>query len=353
MKAWLLFLPVLMLASCTKEDPKVAKDEPKKATPVTSADLGSFNDFLPPSGGATGLAVKLDGSVEGGLPGVDEPGAGGAAAGNPDEKLKVTDPGAEPRAARKYAFVVNRVDKRVLTISQEQERAGQKGGGLTLALTLDFKPTKVQPSGTKFEAKVTNVDLPGAAGSVPPAQAAQLKKELAAVNGITGTFDISPRGEAGEVSFAADAKMQGQLAEAVVQGLSQMLELILPPFPDQPIGLGAKWERKVEKSEQGIQSTAIHSFTLRELTGEGGTIDAEIKISVPKRAIQAKGLPPGATIAVEGAGKYTYAFRFDRLSPKVNGELKLNQHIEVTDQTGKKQAIDDVQLAKHTIDTPK
>ena len=33
-------------------------------------------------------------------------------------KLKVIEPGAEPRAVRKYAFVANRVDKRVLTIKQ-------------------------------------------------------------------------------------------------------------------------------------------------------------------------------------------------------------------------------------------
>src|SRR5687768_15495152 len=115
MRPALLFLSVAMLASCTKEESKITHEEPKKATPVTSADLGSFNDFLPPSGGAKGLAVKLDGGLEGGagLPtggGDGEPAAAGA-----EDKLKVTDQGAEPRAQRKYAFVANRTDKRLLT----------------------------------------------------------------------------------------------------------------------------------------------------------------------------------------------------------------------------------------------
>jgi hypothetical protein len=71
-----------MRAACTKQDEKAVKEEPKKATPVTSADLGAFNDFVPATGGAGGLAVKLDGGGEAGLPPGVPAGAGsGTAAG--------------------------------------------------------------------------------------------------------------------------------------------------------------------------------------------------------------------------------------------------------------------------------
>src|SRR6188768_1206712 len=108
-----------VLAGCTKQDEKVVKDEPKKSTPVSSADLGAFNDFFPATGGAGGLAVKLDGGGEGGLPPGVAAGGGGTAAGGaeppggapPEEKLKITEAGGDPKASRKYAFVANKVDK--------------------------------------------------------------------------------------------------------------------------------------------------------------------------------------------------------------------------------------------------
>ena len=342
----------LFSAGCTKEEPKVIKEEPKKTTPVPE-DMGSFNDFLPKSGPAGGLAVTLDGGREGGIAAVgaaidgEEPVGDDARPG-----LKVTEPGAEPRAVRKYAFVPNRVEKRVLTIAQEQSRGGQPGGGIKLVIALDFTAKKVQPTGTEFEAKVTKVDLPGAPAG---AQQAQLTQALGGLSGLTGTFTVSPRGEAGELSFGegAKSKMQNPLAEAVVQGMSQAIELLLPPLPSVPIGVGAKWERSQDKLEGGVEQKAKHLFTAKELTSEGGVVDAAIELKVPKRAIQAQGLPPGAMLSIDGKGNYTYDFRFDRLSTRVAGELAIKQHVEVPDQTGKKQSMDEIQHVKHTIEIPK
>lgn len=350
----LCFFSLVVLAGCTKQDEKVTKDEPKKSTPVTSADLGGFNDFLPQGGGGAGVAVKLDGGLDGSaianVAGATSSDPGGGGGASPEDKLKVTDPGGEPRAARRYAFVANRVDKRVLTIQQVQERGGQGGGGMTLAMSLDFTPKKIQPSGSHWEGKLTKVELPGAPGG---AQQAQLAQALAGMNGLTGSFDLSPRGEIGDVTFAADDKMKNPLAEGVVGGIQQVMELLVAPFPDAPIGVGAKWERSVDKTEGGTRQQAKHAFTLKEVTAEGGVIEAEIQLSVPKRALPPqRGVPPGATIAIEGKGKYTYQFRFDHLSTKVQGELRVAQHLEATDQQGKKQAMDETQIAKHTIETP-
>jgi hypothetical protein len=349
-------LSVSVLAACTKQDDKVVKDEPKKATPVTSADLGAYNDFFPATGGATGLAVKLDGGGEGGLPsgvpagtaaGNAEPGAAAAA----EDKLKVIEAGADPKAARKYTFAANKVDKRLVTIQQEQQRGGQRGGGLTLAMSIDFTPKKVEPKATHFEFKLTKVEVPAA--GLPPAQQQQLTQALGGLSGLSGGFDLTPRGEVGEVSLQSDKQMQNPLAERVVQGISQITELLTPAFPDAPIGVGAKWERNQEVSEAGAKQTRKAHYVLKEVNAEGGVVDVDVEIKVPKRAVQARGVPPGTTVSADGKGKYTYQFRFDRLATKVVGELVIKQHIEATDESGKKQVIDDTQIAKQTIDTPK
>jgi hypothetical protein len=349
------------VAGCGKDPPKKPVDEPKKATPVPSDMV--FNEFVPTTGGGSGVTgVKHDGGIpEGGMAAAENPaGTGGAGSADPaaaapgpgDEasKLKVTEPGAEPRAARRYAFVANRVDKRVLTIRQS---AGREGGGpaqeASFALTADFTPKLVKPAATKFEMKVIKIDLPDA----PPAQKAQATAQLAAFNGMTGGFDISHRGEMGEIDFKADEKMAGPGADVILQSLQQALELLVPPFPDAPIGTGAKWERKVERKERGMENTSKHAFTLKELTADGGIVTAEVEVSIPKHPLQGRGIPPGAMEEVKGKGSYTYSFKLDHLATKVDGEMTITRRIEVADPKGGKQTVAEIIKLKNHLEAPK
>ncbi len=336
-------LAPLALGGCEKDKPK--PEETKKSEPVPVPSGLVFNDFLPTEGPVTGLGVR-DAGLEGGLAAMAGAEPGEADSAQDHEKLRVTEPGAEPRAVRKYTFVANRTDRRVLTIVQSiAQSMGDQAAPtqeITMKLHLDLTPKQVTPAGASVEAKVVKVELPGA-----PPQAAQM---LAALNGLSATFDITSRGEVGEVSFVASQQLRNQLAETVVQGLSQAVQLLLAPLPEAPIGVGAKWEMGSSSPDQPEQG--IKRFTLKEVSAEGGVIEAEIQIKVPRRAQQG---PRGGMVFVEadGTGKYTYQVRFDRMSTKVEGELALNEKIEVPDgKGGGKQTITQSQKAKHLIESP-
>jgi hypothetical protein len=333
---------VALAAGCDKD--KAKPDETKKSEPTPVPSDLVFNDFLPTTGAATGLGVR-DAGLEGGLaavPGGGEPGAEPA----PHEggKLRVVEPGSEPRAVRKYTLVANRVDKRVLTLTQSvsQSMQGQTSPAqeITLKMSLDFTPKTVKAAAANVEAKLTKIELPGA-----PPQAAAMTASLA---GLSGTFDVTAQGEVGEVSFAGTQQMKNQLAETAVQGLSQGVQLLLAPFPDAPIGVGAKWEVPPgrDPNDQGAKR-----FTLKELSGETAVVEADIQLKVPRRPQQG---PRGQTMFVEvdGKGHYVYQVRFDRMSTKVEGELVLNEKIEVADPKGKQSVVQN-QKAKHLLETAK
>lgn len=350
LSAFGLATALALLGGCGKDAPKKPADEPKKTTPIPSDMV--FNDFVPTTGGAGIVGVKGDASLPEGGMGPDSTGTepGATAAGADDAtKLKVTESGAEPRVARKYTFAVGKTDKRLLTIRQS---AGREGGGpaqeAAFVLTADFTPKAVKPTGTKFEMKVLKVDLPDAQG----AQKAQAAAQLGAFAGLTGSFDISTRGEMGEVDFKADERMAGPGAEVIVQSLQQALELLVPPFPEAPVGTGAKWERKVDRKERGTENTATHSFTLTEVSAEGGVIKADVEVSVAKHPFQARGVPPGATEEVKGKGSYTYAFKFDHISTKVTGEMTITRRIEVSDGKGGKQSVAEIIKLKNSLESP-
>ena len=321
------------------------KDKPKpdEAVPVPSDMV--FNDFLPTNGNAAGLGVR-DAGLEGGLAGVgagDEP---DAHAGAGDQlTVKLIEPGAEPRSPRKYTFAANKVEKRILTVAQSisQSAGGQTSPAqeITLKIHLDLTTKQVKPTGATIEAKVTKVEIPGG-----PPQATQM---LASLNGLSGTFDVSPRGEAGEVSFASGPQMKNQLAESILGGISQGLQLLLTPLPSQPIGTGAKWELVGGKHEGETNS---RHFTLKEVSNEGGLVDTDIDMKVPRRMEQS---PRGGTMFVEvdGKGKFTQHIRWSSLAPKSDGELTIHEKIEVPDpKGGGKQTITQTQKAKQTIETP-
>lgn len=341
-------LLVLALAStgCEKDKPKA--DETKKTEPTPVPSDMVFNDFIPTTGGPTGVRARDAGS-EGGLAevaGNTDPGEPNAAAGAA-EKLKVTDAGADPKVARKYTFVMGRVDKRILTITQNvtQSAGGQTAPGqeITLKLYLDLTPKVVKKEGATIEAKLTKVELPGA-----PPQAAQM---LASMNGLTGTFDISPHGEAGEVNFAPNAQMRNELAANVLQGLSQAVQLLVAPLPEAPIGTGAKWEL-AGATRPGEPDQGTKRFTAKELSGEGGVIEADIEMKVPRRPQQTQ--RGTVFLEVDGKGKYTYQTKFNSMATKVDGELTVNEKIEAPAQGGQpKQQVMQVQKVKHAIETAK
>jgi len=348
-----LLFAVGLSSACSKDPPPKPSDEPKKTTPVPSDMV--FNDFVPATGGGAGIVgVKTDGGI---LEGGADLGSAAAAPGGPPaeaadapNKLQVIEPGAEPRVARRYTFAANRAAKRLMTTKQSVGREGGAAGQeVAFALTGEFVPKQVTPNGARFEMKVLGIDIP----DMPAAQKAQAAAQLAMFKGMTGQFDVSKQGEVGEIDFKADERMQGQGAEVILQSLQQAAELLLPPLPDAPIGTGAKWERSVERAERGMVQKAKHAFTLKEVTAEGGVVDATTEISMPKHALQQRGAPPGTTEEVTGKGHYTYTFKFDHVATKVEGEMTITRRIEAAGPNGQKQSMAEIIKLKNQLEAAK
>ena len=356
MKSFVFPLAIgLALAGCGKDPPKKAVDAPKAATPVPSDMV--FNEFVPAGGGGGIVGVKTDGGgiPEGGL-GPDSPSnadpSGGAEAAGADDgqpKLKVTDAGAEPRAARKYAFVMGRTDKRQLSIRQSvsREGGGQPQGGFFL-ITVELTPRVVKPTGTRMELKVVKIEMPEAQG----AQKAAATAQLGALSGLVGAFDVSAHGEVGEIDFKGDPKMANPATEGILQSVQPALELVVAPLPSEPIGVGAKWERANDRKDPRQDASTKQSFVLTEVSEEGGVVTAELDLAVPKHALQQRGAPPGATEEVKGKGSYRYALKFDHVATKASGETTITRRIELSDgKGGPKQSVAEIIKLTNGLDS--
>ncbi len=332
-QACALLTVLAIAASCNKEPPPKRDDEPKKTTPVPTDMV--FNDFLPPSGGGEGLAVRMDGGValEGGTgaaagsEGTAQNAAGATGAGGGDA-MKVVEPGAEPRAKRRYAFTLNKAERRNLLIRQSVAQDKQVQEQPALSLTVDFVAKEAKPTATRFEMKVVEVDLADK-DKVDPRIVQQAAQELGMFKGLSATFSVSARGEVGEVTLSGSEKMQREGAAEILDAFTQFVELVLAPLPDEPIGDGAKWEKSETVRERGVEQSSKRTLELKESSETGATVVSTIEKKVPKRKLPDPRMPPGTTMEVDGKGSYTYSLRFDRIATKVTGEQTSNVTIEV------------------------
>lgn len=350
--AALLAALALVSAGCDKDKPKTDDQKKVEPTPVPS-DL-VFNDFISDKGGPAGLKARGDGGLEGGLADVQGNGGGGddtadtAPGGGPGEpKLKVTDPGADPKVARHYTFTVGKVEKRVFTITQSMTEAvnGQASQPqeVTLKISIDLTPKAVKKEGATIELKITKLEIPNI-----PASAASM---LSSVNGLTGQFDVSPQGDVGELSVAANQQMQqNQLVGNVLQALSQGAQLLIAPLPDAPIGTGAKWELP---ARAGDQDQGAKRFSASDLSDTGGTIVADIEMRVPKHQQR---IQQGVTglVATDGKGKYTYTVKWNGIAPHVEGDLQIAESVEASAGAGQpKQTLARISKAHQVVDVAK
>ena len=270
----------------------------------------------------------------------------------PPPKLLLIAPGAEPRAVRTYALVVGQTDKRVLTIRQGASREGQHGDEAAFTASLELTPRAVKDGTATVEVKLVKVEL---LGVTDPQVKAKAQAELAPFNGLVGTFELSPRGDASSIVFAQTAQASGQGAKVMEDSLGQAFEQIFPPFPDEAIGVGARWSRTTVDKSQSVESRVRVAFTLTAAAADGGNVTADVDVAVPKHVLTARGVPPGSTDEVTGKGTYAYVVKRDRVPSKVSGAMTITRHLEISaDGAGQaRKSIAEVITLKNTLETVK
>ncbi len=270
----------------------------------------------------------------------------------PPPKLLLIAPGAEPRAVRTYALVVGQTDKRVLTIRQGAGREGQPSEEAAFSAAIELTPRAVKDGTATVEVKLVKVELLGIAD---PKVKAKAQAELAPFNGLVGTFELSPRGDASPIVFAQGAGASGQGARVMEDSLGQAFEQIFPPFPEEAIGVGARWSRTTVDRSQSAESRVRVAFTLTAAAADGGNVSADVDIAVPKHVLTARGVPPGSTDEVTGKGTYAYVVKRDHVPSKVSGAMTITRHLEISsDGAGKAPtSVSEVITLKNTLESVK
>lgn len=212
--------------------------------------------------------------------------------------VELVNPGAEPRQTLRYAFA--RMQPQVLRMEMEMSTAMTMGGNSmprismpTMSYGMRFTEVTARDDGNlsaTFEMNSFDV----AAGNDPQSQAiaASLRGAMSDFS-FSGTMVIDDRGNVMDTNFDFSNVPAGQDLSSMTQQMEQMTA----PLPEEPIGVGGQWRVRNQLGEgMPIRLTQEATYTLRERNGDNVVVDVTMSQNAPRQEMNDPNMPEGASV---------------------------------------------------------
>jgi hypothetical protein len=222
----------------------------------------------------------------------------------PTPEIKVIDAGAEPRAALRIHAVTGQEQPMNMTMTIGM--AMNMGAGASpyikmppTEMLMSTKVTSVSSSGDfRYEFELTGVDVKAQADTQPEMVEA-MRGAMAGIVGMRGYSVVSSRGEVREAEFELPPNAPAQIQQQL-QGMRQSMQQIAVPFPEEAVGVGARWEVVAAIPDlNGLSLTQSASYELVGIEGETVRLKTSISQVAEPQIMKAPGMPPGAQVRLE------------------------------------------------------
>ena len=249
--------------------------------------------------------------------------------------VKLLDPGKEPRQPLRYKFVVGRTDRlEMTTTSQMKMTMGGQAADVPAApavrvvAALTVKEVAADGSARRTLLLEDVGLMPGP--GLSKEQRDQAEKNLSSLEKLTGRDRVDSRGFVRSVELDA-SKVDNPALQQALAAMQQTFDQMGAPFPEEEIGVGAKWEVKTKLEQMGIRLSQSATYELAEHSGDAGKIKVKLEQRAPGGAMKLPGLPAGASaklVSMKGSGRGVLEFDLARSIPKghidTRSEVKVN-----------------------------
>lgn len=234
--------------------------------------------------------------------------------------LTVLDDGREPRRALRYPDDPPATQKMSLTlrVGMKMEVPGSPVPPVTLPglrLLIDLEG-RGKAGLSHFDFTVTDADLVSA-DAAPPSIVAELRKGLPSLVGASGSVVVDPRGMTRELTMGLPSDL-GQELEQYMNSARLAIGQMPVPMPDEPIGVGAKWEVQETVAQDGVSVRQKTYYELLALETTRALIRTQTVQSAERQRAALPGLPDGVTaevLSLHGSGAGETEIDLRRLVP--------------------------------------
>ena len=253
--------------------------------------------------------------------------------------VKLLHPGAEPRTALRYIFQANRTETMVIEMSMamameigDQKRPETQMPVTRTTMTIDSK--EVSPEGDlHYEFRVEEIEVLPDAGA-NPALVDAMKQQMSSMQGTSGSATVTSRGFARDVRIDLPPGTDPHITR-FMDNMKQSMNEMSAPLPEEPVGIGARWQVTMPVETPALRFTQIATYTLAEIQRDKVKVDVAIKQSAPPQEINTPGAAPGAKASLESldsAGTGTVELQMTTLVPTSSLNLTSTYVISANDR---------------------
>lgn len=242
--------------------------------------------------------------------------------------IKLISAGAAPRRAVRYNIAPTYKGAMTMTTSMEMGGLPTAMPPMSMVMGLNVGVSSIAPNGDiTMNMTFTKAEMgPGA----DPTIAAAVGEAMKAIVGLKGTAVVTNRGVAKSVKMDLDAANPA-VSQAFSQ-VSQNLENMMAPFPEEAIGVGAKWEARQALDSQGMSMFQRTEFEVTAMTATSMTVNIKTEQTAPPQTISNPQLPAEAAMTLErltssGTGKGTIPT--NALVPTMDMDLNMSMSMQV------------------------
>ena len=248
--------------------------------------------------------------------------------------VKVVDAGAEPREALRFALTPGVAQNSSLTFTTTVKQSGavnQTVGPLRIrfgvAITVGDKDAD---GNVRLAISYPSFELLKGSDVGSASQRDDVQRKLESFNGTTGELMMTPTGAVVSSAFELPETADPS-ANDLIDQLSEQANQLAIPLPDEPIGIGARWQATTQLELNGIRLEQTYTYTLRKRDGDRLDVDVRYVQRAPRQEADLPNVPAGTTVRVtlfKIAGKGTQTFFLSQPLPaegriKASGSQKL------------------------------
>ncbi|PCC75046.1 hypothetical protein SAMN02745121_03749 [Nannocystis exedens] len=258
-----------------------------------------------------------------------------ATAGN-GSVVTLIEAGAEPREPLRLKLTAGQEQAMVMTMRmgmamQVGPNAMPKTDIPPLQMTMNLKVAEITGEGDiRSEFSLAKIEvLPDP--KVPAAMVDQLKTVLGTMNKMSGTSLMTPRGIVKSADFDLPADVNPQLKQTV-ESMRQQINQMSVPFPEEALGVGAKWTVTQQLEQQGMKLEQVATWELKGREGSVVKLASTIVQTAAPQTITAPGMPPGATVSLDrldSSGTGTTEVDLTHVAP-IKGDMSLKSSLAMT-----------------------
>jgi hypothetical protein len=233
-----------------------------------------------------------------------------AVAGDAPERVRLVSAGDSPREQLRLTPTAGDVINGSITLTMGLEQSGAASTQLDQTVQVSYSATVLDvATDGNFRIEFAYGEATLLDSSAPRSQRDQIERSLAFMANLVGEYTLTPRGTLVDSEFVIPEDADPLVAQLLDQLSTQIDELVVP-FPEAPVGIGARWRITSDVELLGIRTRQVYTYEVRGRQGD--VLDLEISFTQTGRrgSVDIPGVPARVDVSithfkVHGSGSVT------------------------------------------------